>query len=113
MTGEVKRLHLGCGLNTPEGWIHLDGSWNARLAKRPFLRKIMKTFHFLPEDRKDIPWRPDILIHDLRRTLPFKDDSTQSIYSSHVLETMYLREEKTLLKECLRVLVQVVGSAML
>jgi predicted SAM-dependent methyltransferase len=105
VTGEVKRLHLGCGLNTPEGWIHLDRSWNARLAKHPFWRKIMKTFHFLPEDRKDIPWRPDILIHDLRRTLPFGDESIHSIYSSHVLEHLYLQEAKALLEECVRVLV--------
>lgn len=66
-----KRLHLGCGLNTPEGWINLDGSWNARLAKHSTLRRFLKAFHVLPASLLEVPWSPDILNHDVRNPLPF------------------------------------------
>jgi len=104
MVMEMKRLHLGCGLNTPEGWTHVDGSWNAWLAKYPILRKVLKAFYLLPVDLKDISWNPDILIHDVRKPLPFQDNTFNSIYASHLLEHLYLEEAKLLLKECFRVL---------
>ena len=86
----AKRLHLGCGLNTPEGWIHVDGSWNAWSAKYPLLRKVLKTIHLLPAELGGIAWNQDILIHDLRKPLPFRDNHFHSVYASHVLEHLYL-----------------------
>jgi predicted SAM-dependent methyltransferase len=35
------RLNLGCGLLTSPGWVNVDGSWNARLAKHPALRRAL------------------------------------------------------------------------
>lgn len=98
------KLHLGCGLNTPMGWIHLDGSQNARLAKYPVVRKALEYLSILPKSQTTIPWSPDILIHDLRKPLPFEDDSLSAIYSSHTLEHLYLEQAKCLLQECFRVL---------
>jgi predicted SAM-dependent methyltransferase len=103
MVTAPQRLHLGCGLNTPEGWIHVDGSWNAWLAKFPILRKVLKAIHLLPADIEDA-WNPDILIHDVRKPLPYRDNSCNSIYASHLLEHLYLEEAKVLLRECFRVL---------
>jgi len=104
MTEQAKKLHLGCGRDTPEGWINLDGSWNARLAKYPTLRRLAKTLRILPASLLDIPWSPDILIHDVRNPLPFQDNSLCAIYASHLLEHLYLEEAKRLLRECFRVL---------
>ena len=104
MAGQVKRLHLGCGRNTPEGWINLDGSWNARLARYPTLRRLAKTLHILPASLLDIPWSPDILNHDVRNPLPFQDNSLSVVYASHLLEHLYLEEAKRLLRDCFRVL---------
>jgi ubiquinone/menaquinone biosynthesis C-methylase UbiE len=101
--GENK-LHLGCELNTPEGWIHLDGSWGAYLAKYPKLRTFLRRFKMFPQHLLDKPWNPDILVHDLRKPLPFKDNDLTAIYASHVLEHLYLTEAKNLLRECYRVL---------
>jgi len=99
-----QKLHLGCGLNTPDDWLNLDGSWNARLAKCPFFKKILKFFRLLPQSQLDIKWNPDIFIHDLQNPLPFPDNSFSAIYASHVLEHLYLNQAQNLLKECFRVL---------
>lgn len=101
---ELKKLHLGCGLNTPEGWINLDGSGNAWLAKHPNLKRALKTLRILPESAFEIPWKPDLLIHDVRKGLPFPSGSLSAIYASHLLEHLYLEEAKRLLGECFRVL---------
>ena len=105
MRQELKKLNLGCGPGKhAKDWIHLDGSWNARLAKHPRIRNILKTFHILPNALVDMPWAQDIFIHDLRKPLPFDANSMEAIYSSHTLEHLYLEEAKRLLKECYRVL---------
>ena len=104
MAKEVKKLHLGCGLNTPNGWINVDGSWNAWLAKHPLFRKFLKFLGIFPSEQLDIEWDPEILIHDVRKPLPFPNNSIDAIYTSHLLEHLYLTEAKNLLKECFRVL---------
>jgi predicted SAM-dependent methyltransferase len=101
---EKSRLHLGCGSYTPEGWINLDGSWNAWLAKHPFIKKILKLLPIIPKEQLSIKWSPDIIIHDVRKPLPFPDNSMYAVYSSHLLEHLYFEEAKELLKECYRVL---------
>ncbi|HLJ40209.1 MAG TPA: methyltransferase domain-containing protein [Candidatus Acidoferrales bacterium] len=98
------RLHLGCGLTTPVGWINIDGSWNARLAKHPVLRRIVHSLHLISADKLSVPWDPAIFIHDVRLPLPFPPDSAEVIYSSHLLEHLYFEEAKELVRECFRVL---------
>jgi predicted SAM-dependent methyltransferase len=100
----AKKLHLGCGSTTPAGWLNLDGSWGAWLAKYPSIQKLLKTTRLLPSGQLNIDWNPDIFIHDVRKPLPFGNDSFSAIYSSHLLEHLYLEEAKALLKECYRVL---------
>lgn len=104
MSDTPRKLHLGCGLVQPEGWINLDGSWNAWLAKRPVLRGIAGAMRLVPRSQLDIAWGRDTLVHDVRKPLPFADGSIAVIYSSHLLEHLYLDEAKRLLSECQRVL---------
>lgn len=99
-----KRLHLGCGLKTPQGWIHLDGSWNSRLARYPRLRRALRALPVLPAGLLDVPWSREILVHDVRRPLPFRDNSMSVVYASHLLEHLFLAEARRLLRECWRVL---------
>ncbi len=109
MTSQAKilhknRLHLGCGLTTPDGWINIDGSWNARLAKYPILRRVAHSLHLVPPDKANVPWSSRVFIHDVRKPLPFPSDSAEAIYSSHLLEHLYFEQGKTLRRECFRVL---------
>jgi predicted SAM-dependent methyltransferase len=98
------RLNLGCGLRTPPGWVNVDGSWNARLAKHPILRRSLTKIGLLPKDRLDIPWDSSIFIHDVRKPLPFESGCVSTVYASHVLEHLYLEEGRQLIRESFRVL---------
>ena len=89
---------------TPEGWINLDGSWNARLANHRIARRFARILKLIPKHACDVGWTGRILSHDLRKPLPFKDGSLCAIYGSHVLEHLYLDEADELLKECFRTL---------
>jgi SAM-dependent methyltransferase len=100
-----RKLHLGCGLVQPEGWINLDGSWNAWLAKHPVLRAMVGTMGLVPRNQLEVAWGRDTLVHDVRRPLPFANGSITAIYSSHLLEHLYVDEATRLLAECHRVLV--------
>lgn len=99
-----RRLLLGCGLTNAKNWILLDGSWNAWLAKHSLLRKFLNAFKLIPPDSLNTPWRKDILIHDVKKPLPFTDNSLHAVYASHLLEHLYFSEAKKLLHECYRVL---------
>ena len=101
---KLKKLHLGCGTIAPSDWINIDSSWNAWLAKHPLLKYSIKMTGMIKGDLLDIPWPKNILLHDITKNLPFKDNSIDYIYSSHSLEHLYLEQAKILLKECFRVL---------
>jgi len=53
-----------------------------------------------------VPWNPEILIHDLRTPLPFRDGSASTVYSSHLLEHLYFEEGQRLIRETHRVLAE-------
>lgn len=100
----LKKLHLGCGPITPDGWINLDGSWNAWFAKHPRLRGILKTFRLAPANAFDVSWSPNVIVHDVKKGLPFENNSLSAIYASHLLEHLYFEDAKRVLGECYRVL---------
>lgn len=98
------RLNLGCGLSAPPGWINVDGSWNARLAKYPSIRRALSRLALIPSDKLEIPWSCSIFIHNVRKPLPFLDGSATAIYASHVLEHLYPEDGQRLMSESFRVL---------
>jgi SAM-dependent methyltransferase len=98
------RLNLGCGLLTHPGWINVDGSWNARLAKHRILRWAVFSLGILPAEKAKVPWSSDIFVHDIRKPLPFPDCSADAVYASHVLEHLYREQGQQLIRESFRVL---------
>jgi predicted SAM-dependent methyltransferase len=98
------RLNLGCGLQAHPGWINIDGSWNARLAKHLLLRGTLSALHLMPREKAQIPWSSEVFVHDIRMPLPFPDGAASAVYASHVLEHLYREEGQQLIRESFRVL---------
>jgi predicted SAM-dependent methyltransferase len=73
----ILRLHLGSGPSYKPGWVNVD------LAR---------------------PGRPVDLCWDLRRGLPFPEDSVDAVFSEHLWEHLRLSQGLSLMKECARVL---------
>ena len=93
------QVNLGCGSHTPDGWINVDYAFGAFLFKIPGFKLINKKLKIF-----NINWSNEIFLHDLRKPLPWKDNSIDIIYSSHTLEHLSKMEGRMLLKECYRVL---------
>lgn len=93
------KLHLGCGTHVVEGWINIDYSLGARLAKFPFLKPLLRKVGLFRND-----WDNRIKLHDLRRKLPFADHTVDCIYTSHTLEHLTRKDGLQLLSESYRVL---------
>src|SRR5262245_38757124 len=70
------RINFGCGPRTLDGWINLDSARGEKI---------------------DVVW-------DLRRGLPFPDDSATAMFGEHVIEHIPKDDVEVLLRECHRVL---------
>ncbi len=103
-TNPPTKLHLGCGMITPQGWLNVDGSWGAIVAKHPRIQKALSKVGIGPPPRPGVSWNASITIHDLRKTFPWKDGTFEAVYASHTLEHVHLNEARRVLKECFRVL---------
>jgi SAM-dependent methyltransferase len=69
-------LNLGCGRRFHPGWVNLDFS----------------------------PVAPNVRAHDLRKGIPYPDETFDVVYHSHVLEHLSKWDAPTFLRECRRVL---------
>lgn len=97
---EPIKLNLGCGLNAPPGWINIDASFTARLSKWDVLYKFLCRLSSI----KPVPWPKNIKVMDVRKKLPFLDESIQAIFTSHMLEHLTYEDAKFVAKECHRCL---------
>jgi predicted SAM-dependent methyltransferase len=97
---EPVKLNLGCGLNAPLGWVNIDASLTARLSKIRWLYKFACKIGRV----KIVPWPRNIKIIDIRKGLPFPDNSVKAIFSSHMLEHMDYDDANFVIKECYRCL---------
>ena len=99
-----RKLHLGCGLVAPKGWMNLDGSLNVTISQHKWLRSTLSALHLLPRSMATVSYPANVRRIDIAKRLPFPDGSFDAVFSSHTLEHLYLSQTRSLLRECLRVL---------
>ena len=102
-TGAVA-LNLGCGLSIAPGWINIDNSPNARLARYPWIRWTLWKLGVLSDRHYSVGWSDSILTYDLKKKLPYKDSSVDYVYTSHFLEHLELEDSRRLMSEVFRIL---------
>lgn len=73
---EVKKLHIGCGIHTMEGWLNSD--------------------YF--------PKTGDTIFLDATSRFPFEDNSFDFIFSEHMIEHISYADGYNMISECFRVL---------
>jgi len=93
------KLNLGCGGRFVTDWINVDYSLGARIASVPLLGPAVRRTHLF-----DVSWDPRIVLHDLRRPLPWPGESVDVAYASHTLEHLSRDDGRRLIGECHRVL---------
>lgn len=99
------KVNLGCGPGPqPSGWVHIDGSWNARLARFHSLRRALSSMRIIPAENAELAWEPDLVPANLCKQLPFGSGTVDYVYASHVFEHLYNDDARRLLLECHRML---------
>jgi SAM-dependent methyltransferase len=97
-------LNLGCGLSIAPGWINIDNSPNARLARYPWIRRTLWKLGVLSDRLYSVAWSDSIQTFDLRKKLPYKDSSVDFVYTSHFLEHLEHTDSRRLMSEVFRIL---------
>lgn len=99
-------LNLGCGSKLDYSWTNIDFSPIVFLARHVTIAKILRRIAVLSEARykKVLNIDPDIIRWDLRKGIPFGNQSFDVVYSSHFLEHLDLEAVVPFLKGIHRVL---------
>ena len=99
-------LNIGCGWKMHHAWTNLDFSPYAKLVSRPWLVRLLKQAGVLSPLRLQrlALVDPQIVCWDLRKGIPYADDTFDVVYHSHFLEHLDRTVAPIVLKECKRVL---------
>jgi len=100
----VLKLNLGCGRRVLPGWINIDIHPLIPFSKIPGLTWFLFKLRLIPESAYKMKWPPGTMWHDIRKGLPFKDNTVDFIYASHFFEHVREQEAEKILLECYRVL---------
>jgi len=88
------KINIGSGLSGAPGWYNIDNSPTILLSRLPLGRRLFRT----PD------WPKDVHRHNVKKGLPFADQSVRYIYSSHTFEHFTWEDSVLIAKECFRVL---------
>ena len=106
----VVKVNLGSALMVAPGWVNVDASLNALIAGAPasVLRMAYRWSGsralYSREEYCRILQQHRFLHVDFEHGLPFEDRSVDFVFSSHLLEHLYIDEAARLLREIYRVL---------
>lgn len=105
------KVQFGCGLSNPVEWLNYDSTPSLFVRKIPLSVQTAKVANIvigkkLPRLSKNLN---NVIFNnatygDIVKGLPCKDNSVDLLYASHVLEHLPLKEFRTALKECRRIL---------
>jgi SAM-dependent methyltransferase len=85
-------LHIGCGLNAPQGWENIDASPSLKVSKIPMLGRYILSLNRGPN------WSATVRYGDIARGLKHGVDSCDLVFAAHVLEHLSLADFHTALK---------------
>jgi predicted SAM-dependent methyltransferase len=88
------KINIGSGLSGAPDWYNIDNSPTILLSRLPLGRLLFRT----PD------WPKDVHRHNVKKGLPFADQSVRYIYSSHTFEHFTWDDSLRVTKECFRVL---------
>jgi len=102
------KVNIGSGLSVADGWINVDASLNAFFSKYP--RIVLKLLYRLSgshqwysrEEYMKKLKNHTFIHHQLEYGIPFPDNSIDYLYSSHLLEHLFLYDAERLLREAYR-----------
>jgi predicted SAM-dependent methyltransferase len=103
----IINVNIGCGKTPTDGWLNFDNSPALKLANSPIWYRIAKVLGFLSSAQiENIEWnkKNSITFADATKTLPLKDSSVDTIYTSHMVEHLSQDRAIIFLKESMRVL---------
>ncbi len=99
-------LNLGCGNKTCNSKEVISMDWSVSLVlKRNFFLRIILSKFLSKERYKKINNLPNnIIVHNLRKGIPFENNSVDAVYHSHLLEHLDRSNVREFLMEVFRVL---------
>ena len=99
------KLNVGCGLSPSPGYHNLDNSLSLRIQNNGLFRLAAQLLERLL--RRPVYTRFPQGIHwrSVNRSLPYRAESVEVIYSSHMLEHLPRQDGETFLRDAHRVLV--------
>ena len=103
MTEGLVKVNIGSGPDGLSNWENLDWGMLAFLGKAPLLQKAFVFFGLLPASYVK-KWPPNLILHDCKKKLPFKNNSVDFLYTSHFVEHLKRYEAVDFLKDCFRIL---------
>lgn len=99
-------LNLACGNRTHPAWTNIDFSPYTRLAHHLWLSKFLKVSRFISQHRYQTLLKidPEIIAWDLRKGIPFENETFNVVYTSHFVEHIERDAVANFITECSRVL---------
>lgn len=103
----VRLLNIGCGARPvmADGVVNLDNSAYARLKRNPLLRAVAPLLLSAQRRQRLGAFPSGVIVHDIRRPLPFASGSVAAVYHAHVLEHLDRDAAVVFMREVGRVLV--------
>jgi hypothetical protein len=93
-------VNVGSGPSSPPGWVSMDGSWQAWLAKKGVASWLARRV-----TGRDVGhWPAGIVCRDVRRGLGLAPASAAVVFSSHLIEHLHRADALALLRDVHRAL---------